>query len=178
KAVQLLDQVEPSCGRVAHAWDLRWTVGRKGIVAAPTHDPRRLSTDRADYSNMGSGRARLPREVPEAGLEPARPFGQWILNPSRLPITPLGLALRRVAKCGRERKSRSSLSLSEQAGTTARSPGSQGFPGGPSSTGEAAAYRTSPGFGPDPAGAPGADPALPGRDGRVLPNKVSRVQKV
>ena len=28
-------------------------------------------------------------EVPEAGLEPARPLGQWILNPSCLPIPSL-----------------------------------------------------------------------------------------
>jgi hypothetical protein len=45
--VQLLDQVEPSCGRVAHTSNLRWTVRRKGIVAAPTHVPSALSTDRA-----------------------------------------------------------------------------------------------------------------------------------
>ena len=29
--------------------------------------------------------------VPGVGLEPTRPFGQWILNPSRLPIPPSGL---------------------------------------------------------------------------------------
>ena len=28
--------------------------------------------------------------VPEVGLEPTRPYGQRILNPSRLPIPPLG----------------------------------------------------------------------------------------
>ena len=26
--------------------------------------------------------------VPMTGIEPARPYGQWILNPSRLPIPP------------------------------------------------------------------------------------------
>jgi hypothetical protein len=30
--------------------------------------------------------------VPEAGLEPASPFGRWILNPLSLPISPLGPA--------------------------------------------------------------------------------------
>ena len=28
----------------------------------------------------------LQKAVPGAGLEPARPFGQWILSPSRLPF--------------------------------------------------------------------------------------------
>jgi hypothetical protein len=28
--------------------NLRWTVRRKGIVAAPTHDPSALSTDSTD----------------------------------------------------------------------------------------------------------------------------------
>ena len=41
------------------------------------------------------------RRVPEAGLEPARPFGQWILNPSRLPDYATRACQRRVAKCGR-----------------------------------------------------------------------------
>jgi hypothetical protein len=29
------------------------------------------------------------RQIPEGGLEPPSPFGQWILNPPRLPIPPL-----------------------------------------------------------------------------------------
>jgi hypothetical protein len=32
----------------------------------------------------------LDENVPEAGFEPARPFEQWILNPSGLPVPPLG----------------------------------------------------------------------------------------
>jgi hypothetical protein len=43
--VQLLDQVEPSSGRIAHSSNLRWILQGKGIVAAPTHDPSGLSTD-------------------------------------------------------------------------------------------------------------------------------------
>jgi hypothetical protein len=35
------------------------------------------------------------RRVPEAGLEPASPCGQWILNPSSMPISPLGQARRK-----------------------------------------------------------------------------------
>jgi hypothetical protein len=31
--------------------------------------------------------------VPEAGLEPASPFGQWLLRPSSLPVSPLGLEM-------------------------------------------------------------------------------------
>ena len=31
--------------------------------------------------------------VPEAGLEPARPYGHWILSPVRLPIPPPGQGL-------------------------------------------------------------------------------------
>ena len=27
-------------------------------------------------------------QIPPAGIEPARPKGQWILNPQRLPIPP------------------------------------------------------------------------------------------
>jgi hypothetical protein len=45
--VQLLDQVEPSCGRIAHTSNLRWILQGKGIVAAPTHEPSALSTDPA-----------------------------------------------------------------------------------------------------------------------------------
>ena len=30
-----------------------------------------------------------PIRIPEAGLEPARPCGHWILSPARLPIPPL-----------------------------------------------------------------------------------------
>ena len=30
------------------------------------------------------------RMVPRAGIEPARPHGQWILSPQRLPIPPPG----------------------------------------------------------------------------------------
>jgi hypothetical protein len=43
--VQLLDQVEPSSGRIAHSSNLRWISKGKGIVAAPTHDPSARSTD-------------------------------------------------------------------------------------------------------------------------------------
>jgi hypothetical protein len=32
----------------------------------------------------------ISQTVPEAGFEPARPFGQWILSPSRQPVAPLG----------------------------------------------------------------------------------------
>jgi hypothetical protein len=46
--VQLLDQVEPSSGRIAHSSNLRWILQGKGIVAAPTHDPSGLSTDPAN----------------------------------------------------------------------------------------------------------------------------------
>ena len=37
------------------------------------------------------------QSVPEAGVEPARPYGQRILSPLRLPIPPLGLK-RNIAK--------------------------------------------------------------------------------
>jgi hypothetical protein len=102
---------------------------------------RRHPQIQRSHSNRSSGRARfLPEGVPEAGLEPARPFGQWILNPSRLPITPLGPAARRVAKCGRERKPRSSWSSSEPAGTRTGAPvrfprGRTASPSGAGSTG-------------------------------------------
>ena len=33
--------------------------------------------------------------VPKEGLEPSRPCGHWILNPTRLPIPPLRLLLRK-----------------------------------------------------------------------------------
>lgn len=39
--------------------------------------------------------------VPEAGLEPASPYGQWILNPSCLPISSLGRICPIPARLGR-----------------------------------------------------------------------------
>ncbi len=36
------------------------------------------------------GEAESNEVVPGVGLEPTRPFGQGILNPSRLPIPPSG----------------------------------------------------------------------------------------
>ena len=42
-----------------------------------------------DATPADKGGPAIPPELPEAGFEPARPFGQGILSPQRLPVPPL-----------------------------------------------------------------------------------------
>jgi hypothetical protein len=58
---------------------------RKGCAETEAHTQRNLLKNpyRADPQTV--------LVVPSAGLEPARPFGQRILSPLRLPIPPRGL---------------------------------------------------------------------------------------
>ncbi len=43
-------------------------------------------------------------QVPEVGLEPTPPEGDWILNPARLPIPPLRLILKHINLSGNVKK--------------------------------------------------------------------------
>ena len=105
---------------------------------APTASHQQTNPTTHEKPRLGSSRV-----VPETGFEPACPFGQSLLRRSSQPVAPLGPASRRVAKCGRERKSRSCWSSSEPAGTTARLHARLGSRGRPSWTGETGARRTS-----------------------------------
>jgi hypothetical protein len=76
-----LDRSEPSAGgsksigAVSHSMQVRVFASVANVA------PRRLSSRRS--------LCRV-RSVPGAGFEPACPFGQWILNPSRKPVPPSG----------------------------------------------------------------------------------------
>jgi integrase len=69
-------------------------------VTAEKNSPSREPKNAKSPAKTGASRATLHRaaslcsEVPEAGLEPALPCGNWILNPARLPFRHSGLVVR------------------------------------------------------------------------------------
>src|SRR5262245_64671270 len=68
-----------------------WLVSRARYI---TNSARSGDTLPAGYprpAHSEPGRRSSRGAVPGAGLEPARPFGQWILSPSSKPIPPPGL---------------------------------------------------------------------------------------
>ena len=65
----------------------------EGTIAANESDLRsgKIATESLPLCRSDQIRSDQIRKVPGVGLEPTRPFGQRILNPSRLPIPPSGL---------------------------------------------------------------------------------------
>src|SRR6266511_643371 len=75
--------------------------------------------------------------VPEAGFEPACPFGQWLLRPSRKPVPPLGLETtqRSVAEMRTRQEVDRVMALRAQDRTCPRSPATRASRGARSRAG-------------------------------------------
>ena len=52
--------------------------------------------------------------MPKEGLEPSRPCGHWILNPTRLPIPPLRPVMRKIQVTGLKLSHRGSAATAGQ----------------------------------------------------------------
>src|SRR5262245_6558382 len=85
-------------------------VGQHG---RPGPEPPRFRSCCLFSDTRGSGRVEIPTAlrgvVPGAGFEPARPHGQGILSPQRLPVTPSGRTRFRHWRRGSESNRRTRL---------------------------------------------------------------------